>query len=101
MALARIGPHGPTPIPEVGAVQERPAEDSPATEGDGPAPTSARGGKDDSGRETQPASRDSVEQSAETAERLDRQSRSFDDAAGINPDRGQDSTSEPGRSDER
>ena len=56
--------------------------------------------RDDSGRETQPGSREAVEHSADTAERLDRQSRSFDDAAGINPDRGQDSTPEPGAHDE-
>ncbi len=52
-------------------------------------------GGHDSGREAQPANRESVERSARTAERLDRQSRSFDDAAGINPDRGQDSTPDP------
>lgn len=76
-------------------MQDSPADDSPATEGDGPAPTSARGGRDDSGRETQPANPEAIERSAKTAERLDRQSRSFDDAAGINPDRRQDSTPDP------
>ena len=80
-------------------MQDHPTEDRPATEGDGPAPTSTRGGPGDSGRETQPASREAIEQSADTAERLDRQSRSFDDAAGINPDRRQDSTPDPDESE--
>ncbi|MDQ2678635.1 MAG: hypothetical protein M3Y51_07815 [Actinomycetota bacterium] len=56
-------------------------------------------GQDDSGRETQPSGEDSVERSARTVERLERQSRSFDDAAGINPDRGQDSTPPPDEAD--
>lgn len=80
-------------------MQDSPTQDRPATEGDGPAPTSERGGRDDSGRETQPAGRESVEQSAQTAERLDRQSRSFDDATGTNPARRQDSTPDPAASD--
>ncbi len=63
---------------------------------------SSEQGDHDSGREPQPASRESVERSARTAERLDRHSRSFDDAAGINPDRGQDSTQDPAdRNDDR
>ena len=72
-----------------------PAEQQPAAQGD----TDASGGRDDSGRESQPVDAAAVRRSAATAERLDRQSRSFDDAAGINPDRGQDSTPEPGERD--
>lgn len=59
---------------------------------------SARRG--DSGRETQPADEESIEHSARTAERLDRQRRSFDDAAGINPDRSQGSGADPGPGEE-
>ena len=73
--------------------QGRLTPDTLAREGTGGA------GHDDSGRETQPADEGSVEESAETVERLDRQSRSFDDAAGINLDRRQDSTPDPHEAD--
>lgn len=46
--------------------------------------------RNDSGSEAQPAGEDAVERSARIAERLDRQNRPFDDEAGTNPLRRQD-----------
>lgn len=56
---------------------------------------------EDSAREHQPSSRADVEDAAEQVEQLGQHRRSFDDTAGTNPDRSQDSAGDPdGRPDD-
>lgn len=66
------------------------ADDTAAAEPAAPAPE-----PEDSAREHQPSSRTEVADAAEQVEQLGQHRRSFDDAAGINLDRSQDSAGEP------
>lgn len=57
---------------------------------------------EDTAEEHQPASAAEVQDAADEVEQLGQHRRSFDDAAGINPDRSQDSGGDPAdRPDER
>jgi len=76
--------------PAHAATETQPDTEAAGGPGGRSATTAAPGeSRTDSGREAQPADPGTVEEQADTAERLERQNRPFDDAAGINPDRSQ------------